>query len=214
MIILSTLEDYLMLFIVAIFGIFAYFAIRVTFVDSFYPQILSYISVTKNKSLRPIFLKLFFGKIIAKKFLSENREEITKLKSFKDWKDSQIIDLFDDMLILGYESAINPLPDDVNCGYLKKPDKNYLQDPNLIDFKFNFVREILGRAVGFPDEEYKDNLNIIKKYIRFCENIVFNNKIIPSIKIINNKHSFPQAKKPLKKVRYFTIVGYPRHPKK
>ena len=182
MIILGALKDSLLLVCAIMYFIVIIAFIYLFFFHFLYPQVLRLIVITKNKFLRPIFLKLFFGKIIAKKFLTKNREEIMKLKNLKNWEDNKIIDWLDDVLISAYESAINPLSYNINYGSRKKPDKNYLQDPNLTDFKFNFIRDVIS-GIDFQSEEYE----IIKKYIKFCENIVFNNKIIPSIKIIN-KH--------------------------
>jgi len=55
---------------------------------------------------------------------------------------------------------------------MRKPDDNYFRDPNLVDLKFNFIKMGEANMLSFQNKE-KD---IIKKYIHFCKDVIFDNK--------------------------------------
>ena len=135
-------------------------------------RVLKFIPIAKNKFLKPVFLKFIYAKPIAKRFLLENKKEIVKTSDFKNLKDKQIINLFKQILISTYKEAIEPLPFNYDYGGLKKPDDNYFQNSNLPDLKFNFIK--MGEC--YADNFQENGKDIVKKYIQFCKNIIFENK--------------------------------------
>lgn len=154
---------FLGLFLVAImlFGVFSVFR-----------RILGFMPIVRNKFLKLFFLKFIYGKSIVKKFILENKKEILKFPSLKDFNDKQIVDLFKDILVSTYKEAVDPQPYNTNLGTLKKLNNNDFRDPNLVNLKFNFIKMGEGCIISFQNEE-KD---IIKKYINFCKDIIFDNK--------------------------------------
>ncbi len=144
-----------------------------------YKPFLNFIPIVRNKFLKLFFLKFFHSKPIAKKFILENKKEISKFHTLKNFNNRQIIDLFKDILVSTYKESISPLPFNVKHGGLRKLNDNYFRDPSLVDLKFNFIKTGEASMSSFQKEEE----DIIKKYIYFCKDAIFDNYMQHKMKL-------------------------------
>lgn len=138
-----------------------------------YKRIIDFIFIIKFKFLNPLFLKLFYGKQIARKFISQNKKEVLRIQHFKNLSDKKIEDMFKNILISLYREAVTPVGFNLDFGILRTPNDNYFCDKSLEDFKFNFIKMGEATMANFQDDEAGSTIN---QYVDFCKNILFDNK--------------------------------------